>query len=168
MRRLLASTLAIGLAAPCVSIVVASAAGADAGDPACSAAPVAGTPLSVGQPSPPTGVPGGGTLQLCVSGAPGGTVTATGSGGPAGASGYLVADGNEQNPGQTSGYTGVQGSAAPGGADLQVVGCSFGNYDPNAATDDNPAGDHVIFDSANPAPPSNTGACAFPIPGAGA
>ncbi|HUY64757.1 MAG TPA: hypothetical protein VMV14_09625 [Acidimicrobiales bacterium] len=131
--------------------------------------------------------PAGNTVfQVCAENASlpiTGTVTAGGGASASGFAGYLVADGNGGNPGAAAGYIGLAGSGGTGGGDLQIVGCSQGNYDPNGyannpgsttgstvANPNYPYEDNAIFDTANPQGAQNipanlqTGACAFPAP----
>ncbi len=183
MRKLLISAAAlVGTGEP-ATLVLAPVAAADAGttaDPPCLGRElVPGSGISAAPPAAPSGgTTQSGTVQVCLENTASpytGTVTASGTGGPGGVTGYVVANGNSSNPGPTAGYLGAQGAiipTSPGSSSVQVVGCgAAGYYQPGGNPSGPPGGttssygsDHVILDSANPTQPSLSGQCAFANP----
>jgi len=85
-----------------------------------------------------------GTVRVGVSGV--GCIT--GSGDATTLSGFVVADGNPNNPGQTSGYIGI----VRDGNGVTVIGCGSGDAsESNGGRGSNAPGDHVNNDlSQNP------------------
>jgi hypothetical protein len=121
LRRILITALVGGVAALGFAAVSAGVASAD---PTCFAGGHSAGPITVNGSFSPNG---SGYGQVCIEGVPAsGTVTAAGSGTTQ--SGYIVADGNDANPGALGGYVGV--SSGESG----IVACSNGDFNNEAYT----------------------------------
>ena len=129
LRKLLITALAAGTVG--LGFAFTAGAGVASADPSCWSGGHSAGPLTVNGAQSGTG----GYVQLCIEGTPGINGTGTAFGDAASRSGYIVADGNNSNPGASSGYLGV--SSAENG----IVGCSQGDFN-NEAYGAQPSGDN--------------------------